>query len=266
MRRAADELAAVLAGRTAQRTRFWLPGLRKHESSLSNRRIRSVSCLGKAVLIDFAGNNTVYTHNQLYGRWYIEQRDERPETGRQLRLCIDTSRHSALLYSASSIEVLSPGELESHGYLSRLGPEALDENFSSTEMTRRLRDDSYRGRALAALYLDQRFLAGIGNYLRSEIFFIARIDPTLRPADLDRNAIARLARASLSVPRRSYQTGGITNSAANVRRLRSQGLSRGKYRFFVFGRDGRPCYRCNATIRRTELAGRRLYYCARCQE
>ena len=34
-----------------------------------------------------------------------------------------------------------------------------------------------RRRRVAALYLDQHFLAGIGNYLRSEILFFARIPP-----------------------------------------------------------------------------------------
>ena len=265
MRRAADKLAAVLLRRRAQAVRFGLTRLHGHADALAGRRITGVSCRGKAVLLRFGGGNTIYTHNQLYGRWYVRPRDQRPSTNRQLRLCIDTREHSALLYSASDIGVYDDDGLAAHPYLVRLGPEALDPELAAGAIERRLVSGAFVRRSLAALYLDQSFLAGIGNYLRSEILFVARIDPTLRASDLDRNARRRLARASLAVPRRSYETGGITNSAANVRRLRADGWTRGKLRHWVFGRAGRSCHVCGADIARVELAGRRLYFCPGCQ-
>ena len=36
-------------------------------------------------------------------------------------------------------------------------------------------------------------------------------------------------------------------------------------RFCVYGRAGQPCPRCGARIRQTELAGRALFFCAKCQ-
>jgi formamidopyrimidine-DNA glycosylase len=33
----------------------------------------------------------------------------------------------------------------------------------------------------------------------------------------------------------------------------------------AYGREGRPCYRCGAMIRRTVVAGRSSYYCPKCQ-
>ena len=51
-----------------------------------------------------------------------------------------------------------------------------------------------------------RFLAGLGNYLRSEILFVARVHPTLRPIDCSSEQISTLATAALKVPRQSYQT------------------------------------------------------------
>ncbi|NNC55490.1 MAG: endonuclease VIII, partial [Pseudomonadales bacterium] len=188
MQRAADQLAEVLLRRKSQLVKFGLDGLSQYENQLAGRRITDVRCRGKAVLLRFAGGRTIYTHNQLYGRWYLRPRGDSPQTNRQLRLRIDTNRHSALLYSASDIQVCDSAELATHPYLTKLGPEALDTGLDASTIERRLRERGFVNRGLAALYLDQGFLAGIGNYLRSEIFFVAGIDPTLKPKALDRNA------------------------------------------------------------------------------
>ena len=58
------------------------------------------------------------------------------------------------------------------------------------------------------------FLAGLGNYLRSEILFVSGLHPGLRPADLEEGQLGRLARETLAVARRSYRTGGVTLTAA----------------------------------------------------
>lgn len=266
IRRAADELAAVLERRKAQSVAFGLPRLARFADNLTGERIRSVYSRSKALLLEFGNGQTVFTHNQLYGKWFVRPRGRLPATNRQLRLRIDTREHSALLYSASNIAVLAADELDAHPYLAALGPEALDEAVDAGELAARLADKRFASRSLAALYLDQSFLAGIGNYLRSEILFAARVAPALRPRDLDAAARRRVARQSLAITRRSYATGGITNSPKYVKQQKARGAARGAYRFFVFGRSGAPCYVCGTRIARTALAGRRLYYCATCQD
>ncbi len=115
------------------------------------------------------------------------------------------------------------------------------------------------------LYLDQAYMAGIGNYLRSEILYAARLHPELRPESLGRGQLGELARQTLSISRRSYDTGGITNPPRRAAALKKQGLSREKSRFAVFGRAGRPCHECGDEIQRVEANSRRLYYCPTCQ-
>ncbi|MBA1332909.1 endonuclease VIII, partial [Candidatus Endoriftia persephone str. Guaymas] len=69
IRRAADAVESILKGRIASEVWFSLPRLQP-----------------------FAADNglTLYSHNQLYGRWHCVRRGERPETRRQLRLRIST--------------------------------------------------------------------------------------------------------------------------------------------------------------------------------
>ena len=65
--------------------------------------------------------------------------------------------------------------------------------------------------AYHAISIDQGFLGGLGNYLRSEILFVARLHPTLRPIDCTTDQIAQLAAAAIALPWQSYETAGITN-------------------------------------------------------
>ena len=105
----------------------------------------------------------------------------------------------------------------------------------------------------------------MGNYLRSEILFVARVHPTLRPVDCSNEQISALAKAAIQVPQQSYQTQGITNDLELVRRLKEQGYTRQNYRHWVFGREDRPCYICNTSIIKEISGGRRYYFCPYCQ-
>ena len=127
IRRAAMRIDKVLRGREAEIVDFAQPHLRRYGSVLSGQQIDWVSSRGKALLTRFSNGLTLYSHNQLYGRWYIVRRDQLPATNRTLRVAIHTATQSALLYSASDIEVLTPETLPLQKYLARLGPDALDD-------------------------------------------------------------------------------------------------------------------------------------------
>jgi endonuclease-8 len=265
IRRAADRIEAALARRTITALTFAFADLKPWERRLRGRRVAAVDTIGKHMLVRFEHGVRIYSHNQLYGRWYVRARDDYPETRRSLRLALHTRDHSALLYSASDIEVIQEDELDGHPRLHGLGPDPLTRGLSLGDCRARAGDPRFAGRSLAALLLDQSFFAGLGNYLRSEILYQAALHPALRPRDCTEPQLAGLARAIRDLPRRSYRTGGVTNEARRVQALRSKGVSRSGYRFYVFGRDGQPCYRCATPIERLTAAGRRAYFCPTCQ-
>ena len=265
IRRAADRVANVLVGRTIAEIEFGLPHLRRFEKRLKGRQVTAVETRGKAMLTRFDCDLTLYTHNQLYGRWFTMRRPNLPETSRLLRVALHTETHSALLYSASDIEVLSGKQLSQHQFLQRIGPDILDPQLTAEDIVNRLQMPQHRNRALGSLYLDQAYLAGVGNYLRSEILWAARVWPPQRPADLEPAALNRIARETLKVSRRSYRTRGVTTAPSLARSLRQRGLSFEQYRFYVFGRDGLPCHRCGAQIQRQSMGSRNIFVCSECQ-
>lgn len=274
IRRAADRIAAALAGKQVV-VRFAFPELQVFEPLLRLRRVVSVTARGKAMLIGFEAVGgrrlTIYSHNQLYGEWQIMSREEYAlllQTGcsRQVRLALFAQERAALLYSASEIEVLDGDALGSHPYIARLGIELLDPATDVRAVRAQVDAACFARKNIAALLLDQRFLAGVGNYLRSEILFDARIPPHLvlgRLSDVQRDA---LAIAALDMSRRSYHTGGITIDLELASQLQARGWSFRRSRHWVFGRDGQDCHRCGESIVRTTWTGRSLFSCRQCQE
>lgn len=265
IRQAADQLAAALVDQQVTDLYFAFEHLKPYESELIGQSVTAVRTRGKGMVMCFSNQLYLYSHNQLYGVWYVRKRHAYPATKRQLRLAIHTAKKSALLYSASEIEVLQPSALATHPFLSRIELDVLDEAVTVEQIAERFQDHRFYRRQLPILLLDQHFLGGLGNYLRSEILFVARVFPALRPVDCSPCQIAALSQAVLKVTHQSYVTKGITNDLETAMRLKAQGYKQGDYRHFVFNRDHQPCFICGATIVKVMLAGRRLYYCPHCQ-
>ena len=265
IRRAADGIAKVLVGKPLADVYFAFPELTDYEDALIGAVVAAVDTRGKAMLTRFDNGLTLYSHNQLYGRWYTCKRDRPPSTKRSLRVALHTDTHSALLYSASDVAMLTPETESEHPFLCRVGPDILDATLTPAAVAKRLSDKRFRNRSLGALYLDQTYLAGIGNYLRSEILFVSGEHPASRPADLDKAALRRLAKATLDISRRSYRTKGVTVPDRLAKQLKADGQTFQKYRFFAYGRDGKACHTCGTTIERMDVGSRGLYYCPRCQ-
>jgi len=265
IRRAADRVHKAIAGHAAQNVYFHHDHLRRFEEALTGRRVEQVTSKGKAMLTFFAGELVVYSHNQLYGRWQTVAPGARPNTQRSLRFAVDTPHRSALLYSASEIEVLTRDDLDDHHFLARLGPDALDAAVKPDHIAERLASKTFRRRALASLLLDQGFVAGLGNYLRSDILFEAGVSPRARPSDLDDGTRRELARAILAITRRGYRKNSVTNDPERVKRMRADGKRRREYRHLAYARTGKPCFRCETRMVREDIGGRGLYYCPTCQ-
>ncbi len=265
IRLAADKVARVLVDQPVVEVALGLAPLKRFEKRLTGRRVTAVDTRGKAMLTRFDNGLTLYSHNQLYGRWFTMRRPKLPDTGRQLRVALHTPSHSALLYSASDIEVLSEHGVRRHPFLNRIGPDILDATLTADEIIERLTSRSFRNRALGSLYLDQAFLAGNGNYLRSEILWAARLNPSAKPTQLNETALRRLAKQTLSISRRSYRTRGVTAPPKQAKERKALGMSYEQYRFQVYGREGLDCYECAAPIERRTMGSRNLFLCRVCQ-
>ncbi len=265
IRRAADQVDRALRGRKAEVVFFAFPHLKGFERELRGQRVRAVEPRGKALLTRFESGWTVFSHNQLYGRWYVTRSGKPPDTRRSLRFAVRNQAQTAWLYSASQIEVHRDRDLPRQPYLASLGPDALDPALDEKALRAHLRNPRFARSDLATLLLRQDFVAGIGNYLRSEVLHVARLHPHRRLGDLEASEVRRLAAALLAVTRRAYETGGVTNDPRRARKLELAGVPRRDYRHHVFTRWHAPCFVCGTPIERVRPAGRKLDFCPTCQ-
>jgi formamidopyrimidine-DNA glycosylase len=133
-----------------------------------------------------------------------------------------------------------------------LGPDALSSTFDPSALRRALAGKH----TVKAALMDQSTVAGIGNVYADEILFQARIDPRRNPTDLTERDVSRLHRSIRRVLERAIARGAGTEALRD--RLPRTWL-------LPHRSSGTPCPRCGGPIRAYEAAGRRGYWCPRCQ-
>jgi formamidopyrimidine-DNA glycosylase len=142
-------------------------------------------------------------------------------------------------------------------FTGHLGKEPLE--ISAEEFCRYF--GSRRAR-VKALLLDQRVLRGIGNIYADESLFRARLHPARIAENLTKKQLLALHRKVRQVLEEAILSRGSSISDY----VDSEG-NRGEFqlRHRVYQRDGKPCFRCKAKIRRVIVAGRSSHFCPGCQ-
>ena len=264
-RRAADRISNRLRDRSLSHLRLPFPPISEFEGVLKKAHIESVTSRGKALLIRFDNGLSLYSHSQLYGRWTVNKASTEIRWNRSLRAEFVAEGYAVRLWSATDVEVLPTDKEEEHPYILKLGPDVLDDDTTSDLICERLESPRFNRRQASSLMLDQTFIAGLGNYLRSEILHQAGVHPKARPKDLDPGAITKWGSLTKSISIRSYESNGLTVSDDLARRRKGMGERRRSYRHSAFCRNGMDCHVCDATIIRIRVSGRRLDMCPKCQ-
>ena len=169
------------------------------------------------------------------------------------------------MWSATDIDLIPTSEEDEHPFLKKIGPDVLNESCSFGLIEERLTSKNFHKKKASTLMLDQTFFAGLGNYLRSEILFDAKIHPDDRPFDLDKTEITQWANSIKNISHLAYKTGGFTVSKSLADKNKANGESKRSYRHAVFMRNKYECLDCKSRIERKWYGKRKLDYCPSCQ-
>jgi len=144
--------------------------------------------------------------------------------------------------------------------LASLGVDALSSEFTASRFRELLAASK---RPLKDFLLDQTRVAGIGNIYSCESLWHARLNPRRRANALKPQEARRLHKAIVSVLARALEC--CLHPAPDFRNTRwwFQGL---ESILRAYDREGKPCRRCGASIRRIAQGGRSAYFCGRCQK
>ncbi|WP_182377386.1 Fpg/Nei family DNA glycosylase [Nocardioides sp. WS12] len=237
---------------------------------LDGSRLLDADAWGKQLFIRFDADRLVRVHLGLYGTFEVDDTAaDVPLPVGQVRLRLIRSASGttlpayADLRGATTCALVTPEEQDA--VLARIGPDPLRADADPDRAWARI------GRSAApigTLLMDQAVLAGVGNVYRAEVLFRHRIHP-LRPGRTLRVSQWRAIWEDLVV---LMQEGVVTGRIDTVRgehlpeamgrppRVDDHGGE-----VYVYRRTGQACHICGSAVRADVLAGRNLFWCARCQ-
>lgn len=259
--RLADSLNAAFAGHivaaTSPQGRF-----ATEASHIDGTTLRKAQAWGKHLLIDFdaPGAHWVHVHLGLIGRFTVGP--VAPVHG-QVRLRIEDERTVADLRGPQWCRLLTDDERAQ--VLAGVGADPIRADADPDLAWRAVHRSS---RPIAALLMDQHITAGVGNIYRAEVLFRARLDPATPGDHLTRATWSALWDDLVNLMRDGVATGRIDTVAPEhtpEAMGRAPRVDRHGGEVYVYRRQGLPCLVCGAPVRETDLGGRHLFWCPRCQ-
>lgn len=225
---------------------------------VDGRTLVKAEAWGKHLLHHYDSGLVVHVHLGLIGAFSESAVPMGPPIG-QVRMRMVGTDFGTDLRGPTVCEVLQKAELAA--IADRLGPDPLRRNADGDRAWVKIAKSQ---RSIAALLMDQRVLAGVGNVYRAELLFRHRMSPQ-RPgttighqewSDMWTDLVALmkvgLRRGKIVVVEREHDRGAPAYAA-------------GRPRTYVYRRAGEPCRVCGTTILTTLLEGRNLFWCPSCQ-
>ncbi len=144
--------------------------------------------------------------------------------------------------------------------VAHLARDPLDPRFDVDAVVKVLRR---KHSELKRQLLDQTVVSGIGNIYADEALWRAKVNGARIAATLTRRQLVAVLDAAADVMREALAKGGTSFDSLYVN-------VNGESGYFdrsldAYGREGEPCRRCGAVMRREKFMNRSSFYCPRCQ-
>lgn len=226
----------------------------------------------KVLAIDFSNNLSLLIHFKLAGQWAILLSDGRrfvaghpvpapaghyphKSTHADIRFTDGAAGYYSDIRQFGWWRIMPSEDVEDAFASFGFGPEGYGAPLDSAALSAAM---VKRGIPIKTLLLDQSFIAGLGNIYVDEVLHAARVHPETPAKSLSprkRNAILKEIPWALGE--------GIKQGGAKI--IHSVAYPQDEFPA-VHGREGEPCFRCEAPIRKIRVGQRGTYFCPRCQK
>ena len=226
--------------------------------TLTNKVIKKISRRAKYLLIDIDDGQLVM-HLGMSGSISVTSSVEPLKKHHHFELKLDNSSSLRFHDPRRFGSILWQKNNEELTLLKNLGPEPLSKEFNDDSLF-----NSSRGKSknIKAFIMDSNVVVGVGNIYASESLFLAKISPKRESGKTSKSRYKSLTKCVKKILSDAINNGGTTlNDFSNVDGepgYFSQILS-------VYGRNGKPCKRCDGIITRILQNQRATYYCPKCQ-
>ena len=153
-----------------------------------------------------------------------------------------------------------PGGAELPGPIAHIAPDPFEPSFDPAALARRLR---VKHTGVKRALLDQSLISGVGNIYADEALWRARLHWARPTETLNGPEVSRLLAAVREVLGEALTAGGTSFDSLYVDVNGESGYF--DRSLAVYGREGLPCPRCGAPVRRDPFMNRSAYSCPQCQ-
>lgn len=233
-------------------------GPKKKLKSLVGDSFQDISRRGKYIIFQLK-SSYLFVHLRMSGKFLLKDEDVMKEKhehvifhfedGRTLRF-FDPRKFGTMQVVKNKEEIIDD-----------LGPEPL--KWKCDSFCKALAE---RRGMIKPLLLNQSFIAGIGNVYADEALWQAHIHPQRHADSLSEKEMVKLHKAIQKVLKRGieFQGTSLGMGLSNFQGLSGEGGNHQNL-LDVYGRQGLPCKRCKAKIKKIIVGQRGTHFCPKCQ-
>ena len=245
--------------------------------ALTGRRIEAARRRGKYLWLPLDNGDALLGHLGMSGQLLVQPPDAPDERHLRVRLALEGALRdgSSLASSGTTAEgrelrfvdqrmfgglSVSAGGAGLPAEIAHIARDPLDPAFDDEEFVSRVRR---RASGVKRQLLDQNLVSGVGNIYADESLWRARVHGE-RPGDrLTARQVRELLEHARTVMSDALGQGGTSFDALYVNVNGESGYF--DRSLHAYGREGEPCDRCGAPIRRVAFMNRSSYFCPVCQ-
>jgi endonuclease-8 len=245
--RTAATLNRALAGSIVTSFETQLPALARVDADypIAGRTVEFARAAGKWLQVGFSGDLILLTHMLMSGSWHIYRPGERWQKSHyHMRVVIGTSTIVAVAFDVPVAEFHTAKSLVRRSGFNQLGSDVMSADFDEPATVAKL--ESHPELDIGVALLTQSLIAGVGNMFKSEICFLAGVNPFSRIQNLSRSQLERIVSIAGKIMR---------NPAGRSARL------------YVYRRNAEPCLTCGEPVlsRKQGFDARTSFWCPICQ-
>ena len=198
--------------------------------------IKKVWSKGKKIIFTLSNDVSFISSLGLEGKWtfdntikhgnlYLQILDK---NGMKQKCYYCDSRHFGLFDIFISKQKLDNA-------LNKIGPDLLTDNITQKQWMSVVTDARTKNMQVCDFMLKQEYFSGIGNYVRAEALYRAKIRPDARLHELTISQHSEIRKASIDIIRESYENGG-----ASLKTYHDMNGEKGEFKVIIYGRKNDP--------------------------
>ncbi len=229
-------------------------------SLLTGEEILAIKRRGKYLVFELTNSKFLVIHRMMSGNLFFKQ--PKALYDKFTRFVVTFSDQSSLSFvdmrKFGRVYLFLDGAALAKFFV-KLGPEPTAENFNFEKFLQLI---SSRKGLIKPLFLDQSFIAGLGNMYTNEVLFVAKIHPTRKVETLsleDKEALYDAIHQILDQ--------AISNKGTTLSSYMDGGQQKGRntHLLNVHMKNDKPCPVCSHLIAKSVIDQRSSYFCPNCQ-